>query len=233
MDLAQGYHVLALDLRGHGDSAWVTPPAYGINDYVSDLEDFIATLSLAPVILLGHSLGGFIALTYASAHAEALCALVVVDMGFRLRQSRRMRLLSHFPAPIYQDEEDLFRRFRLLPPETRASASLLQEIARHSVQRLPDGRFSLKFDRATLMREPWDLTSSLSRITCPALFLRGGESQHLSAGTLAEMVTRCPQAHGLDIPDAGHHLFLDHPAAFLYAVRSFLHNTRGEFTCKT
>ncbi len=54
-------------------------------------------------------------LTYAPAHADALRALIVVDMGFRLRQSRRMRLLSRLPAPIYQDEADLLRRFRLLP----------------------------------------------------------------------------------------------------------------------
>jgi len=75
----------------------------------------IATLGLAPLILVGHSLGGFIALTYAPAHADALRALIVVDMGFRLRQSRRLRLLSRLPAPIYQDEADLLRRFRLLP----------------------------------------------------------------------------------------------------------------------
>ncbi|MBI3798850.1 MAG: alpha/beta hydrolase [Deltaproteobacteria bacterium] len=232
-DLARAYWVLALDLRGHGDSAWITPPAYEIEDYVADLEDFISRLGLAPLILLGHSLGGFIALTYASAHAEALRALVVVDMGFRLRQSRRLRLLSHFPAPIYQDEEDLLRRFRLLPPETRVPVSLLHDIARHSVCQLPDGRLSRKFDRATLTREPRDLTSRLPHLTCPALFLRGSESQNLSTATLAEMVALCPQAHGLEIPEAGHHVFLDHPVAFLQAVRSFLPDTTEEFTCKT
>jgi pimeloyl-ACP methyl ester carboxylesterase len=232
-DLARAYRVLALDLRGHGDSAWVTPSAYEIEDYVTDVEAFVSTLGLTPLTLLGHSLGGFIALTYASVHAEALRALIVVDMGFRLRQSRRLRLLSHLPAPVYQDEEDLRRRFRLLPPETRAPSSLLHEIARHSVRRLPDGRLAPKFDRATLIREPRDLTASLSRIACPALFLRGSESQHLSATTLAEMATLCPQARGLDIPDAGHHLFLDNPGAFLHAVRNFLHDTTEEFTCKT
>ena len=232
-ELAREYWVLALDLRGHGDSAWVIPPAYEIEDYVADLEDFIATLGLAPLTLLGHSLGGFIALTYASARAEALRALVVVDVGFRLRQSRRLRLLSHLPAPVYQDEEDLLRRFRLLPPDTRAPTPLLHDMARHSVRRLADGRLSLKFDRATLTREPRDLAAFLPRITCPALFLRGGESQALSAAALAEMVALCPRAQGLAIPEAGHHVFLDNPAAFLGAVRDFLQDTTEEFPCKT
>jgi pimeloyl-ACP methyl ester carboxylesterase len=232
-ELAREYWVLALDLRGHGDSAWITPPAYEIADYVADLKDVIATLGLAPLILLGHSLGGFIALTFASTHAEVLRALVVIDMGFRLRQSRRMRFLSHLPPPVYQDEEDLLRRFRLLPPETRAPAPLLHDIARHSVRRLADGRLSLKFDRAVLTREPRDLTAFLPRITCPTLLLRGSESQNLYAATLAEMVALCPCARGLDIPEAGHHVFLDNPAAFLGAVRTFLHDTTEEFTCKT
>ena len=232
-DLAQEYWVLALDLRGHGDSAWISPPAYEIEDYVADLEDVITTLGLAPLILLGHSLGGFIALTYASAHAQALRALVVIDMGFRLRQNRRLRLLSHLPAPVYQANKALLRRFRLLPPETRAPSPLLHDIARHSVRRLEDGGLSLKFDRATLTRAPRDLAAFLPGITCPTLFLRGSDSQNLSAATLVEMVALCPRAQGLDIPEAGHHVFLDNPAAFLSAVRNFLHDTTEEFPCKT
>jgi pimeloyl-ACP methyl ester carboxylesterase len=232
-DLAREYRVVALDLRGHGDSAWTTPPAYEIEDYVADLKEVIVELGLAPLSLLGHSLGGFIALTYASAHAETLRALVVVDMGLRLRQSRRLRLLSWLPAPIYQDEADLLNRFRLLPTDTQASSVLLHHLARHSVRSLEDGRLILKFDRATLTREPRDLASRLPHITCPALFLRGSDSQNLSATRLAELVTLCPRAHGLDIPGAGHHVFLDNPAAFLGAVRSFLNDTPEELRCKT
>jgi len=232
-DLAREYRVVALDLRGHGDSTWMTPPAYEIEDYVADLEGVIAELGLASLSLLGHSLGGFIALTYASAHAETLRALVVVDMGLRLRQSRRLRLLSRLPAPIYQDEADLLNRFRLLPTDTRATSALLRSLARHSVRSLEDGRLTLKFDRATLTREPRDLASRLPRITCSALFLRGSDSQNLPAARLAELVTLCPRAHGLDIPGAGHHVFLDNPAAFLGAVRSFLNDTREELRCKT
>jgi len=222
-----------LDLRGHGDSAWVSPPAYEVADYVADLEAVIAALDLSPLILVGHSLGGFIALTYAAAHAETLHALVVVDMGFRLRHSRRMRLLRHLSAPIYQDETDLLRHFRLLPGETRAAPALLHHIARQSVRSLAEGGFTLKFDRATFVREPCDLTPLLSRVTCPSLFLRGSSSLHLSTATLAEMVARCPHARGLNIPHAGHHVFLDNPADFLSAVRGFLYEKKEECRCKT
>lgn len=67
--------MVALDLRGHGDSGWVVPPAYEIEDYVGDLERVLTALHLDSPVLLGHSLGGFIALTYATRHATTLRGL--------------------------------------------------------------------------------------------------------------------------------------------------------------
>lgn len=232
-ELACEYRVLALDLRGHGDSAWATPPAYEITDYVADLEAVITTLGLSPLVLIGHSLGGFIALTYATLHAATLQALVVVDGGFRLPHSRRMRLLSRLPAPVYRDEADLLVRFRLLPEDTYATPALLQHIAWHSVRRLPDGRLTLKFDRASLLRQPCDLSSQLRDIACPTLLLRGSDSRNLPASTLTEMLALCPRAQGREIPAAGHHVFLDNPAIFLQTVHSFLDKEKEGSPCKS
>jgi pimeloyl-ACP methyl ester carboxylesterase len=198
------------------------PPAYEVEDYIADLEEVIATLNLASLVLVGHSLGGFIAMVYAAAHPAGLRALTVVDIGFRLTQSRFMRLLRLTAAPVYNDRADLFRRFRLLPSDTRAVPSLLEHIAQHSVVALPDGTFTLKCDRATLTRGPRDLLPLLPRITCPILFIRGAESQNLSPATLATMAAHCPQARTVSIPGAGHHVFLDNPEAFVAAVGSLL-----------
>ena len=220
--LAEQYHVVAPDLRGHGDSSWVSPPAYEIEDYVGDVEEILTALHLVSPVLIGHSLGGFIALSYAARAAKTLRGLIVVDMGFRLKSSRLMRLLRNLPAPIYQDESDLLRQFQLLPGETTASPALLHHIVRTSAQPLETGGFTLKFDRATMVRQPRDLSTVLSQITCPTLVLRGSHSQHLTMATLTDMVHRCPRARGVEIPDAGHHVLLDNPMAFLNAVRDFL-----------
>lgn len=220
--LAQQYHVIALDLRGHGDSGWVVPPAYEIEDYVSDLESAFAALHLDFPVLLGHSLGGFIALTYATRHAASLRGLIVVDMGLRLRSSRTMRFLRNMPSPHYENEDAVLRRFQLFPSETVATPSLLHHIARTSVRSRETGGLTLKFDRATMGRSPRDVSALLETITCPTLLLRGSDSQHLTATTMAEVVTRCPHARGVEIPRAGHQMFLDNPPAFLNAVRDFL-----------
>ena len=231
--LAQDYRVITLDSRGHGESDWVKPPAYEISDYVEDIAAFVAQLGLSTFILVGHSLGGLIGMRYAINHGTTLSALVIVDMGPRLQQSRRMQLLSRVPTPIFTTEEDLVRRFRLLPEETWADPELLRHIARHSARTLRDGRLTLKTDRATFLRQPHDVSAELSRIMCPTLLIRGGESKTLSLETVQEMEARCPCLQTIEIPGAGHHVFLDKPIAFLEAVRKFFHEHAEGAACKT
>ena len=219
---APHYRVIALDLRGHGDSSWVIPPAYQIDDYMADVTALIVQLALAPVTLLGHSLGGFIALAYAIAQPQLVRRLIVVDMRARLSSRRYMRLLQALPSPVYQNEQDLLRRFRLLPADTQASPQLLRAIARHSVRPNTARQLQLKSDRAAFTRVPCDLEGQLARLTCPTLFIRGQDSRYLSARSLAELTQTCPDARGVEIPRAGHHVFLDNPADFLQAVQDFL-----------
>lgn len=221
--LARNWRVLALDLRGHGDSSWVSAPLhYQVEDYVDDLTHFVLALKISSFVLLGHSLGGFVALSYAISHPLMLRALVVVDIGFRIGGNRYLRLLRQMPAPVYDDENDLYERFRLLPVETRVAPEVLRGIAWHSVRSSPDGRLILKCDRATLSREPRDVRTKFSHIQCPTLILRGVESRNLTVTTLAEMTHLCPRARGEEIAGAGHHIFLDNPQEFLARVQGFL-----------
>lgn len=222
VELARQYCVIALDLRGHGDSGRATPPSYEIDDYAADIAEVAAHLQLAPFILIGHSLGGLVAQTYAAHRSSTLAALVVVDMGPRLQHNRRTQLLSRVSAPVYRDAEDLFRRFRLLPEETWAEPQLLQYIASHGVRELEDGRLTLKVDRATFVRQSHDISDRLSDIACPTLLMRGAESQALSLETAQEMQSRCCALRMVEISNAGHHVFLDNPSGFLEAVSNFL-----------
>ncbi len=223
--LARTHRVLALDFRGHGESAWTHPPAYEIADYVADLEGVITALELDAPVLMGHSLGGFVALCYATTVTVNRGVFVIVDIGPRLRPSRTMRLLRSLPPPTYSTEADVYTRFRLLPAETWATPKLLRYIAQYSVRPDHTGRFHLKSDRATMVRQPCDLEPQLTRIACPILFIRGQHSKTLSAERLAHLARACPQATGIEIPQAGHHVFLDQPATFLDTVTTFLHET--------
>src|SRR5687768_10375182 len=82
------FHVLALDQRGHGDSQWASPPAYAYSDYAADLDKVAAKLDLRDFVLIGHSMGGMVALVYAATYPGRMKRLVVVDTSLNLAEER-------------------------------------------------------------------------------------------------------------------------------------------------
>lgn len=227
----QGYRFLALDFRGHGDSAHASPPAYQIDDYADDVAAVVDRLGLPSIDLIGHSLGAMVATAYASRHSHRVHSLVVVDSGLHITPSgaRYLKRLRHFPQPVYRDRQQAIQRFRLLPVRTAASREALAELAGHGIYQRPDGRWSFKFDREAIgPNGTQNLVSALALVRCPILFVRGALSTVFSGAALEALRTVAPHAEAVEIPNAHHHVMLDNPVAFEKAVQSFLeraHNT--------
>ncbi|MSQ22878.1 MAG: alpha/beta hydrolase [Dehalococcoidia bacterium] len=79
--LRDRFHVVATDVRGHGDSAWSPDGNYGYTDYANDLDGVVAEMGLRRFVLVGTSMGDIIAMTYAGIHPEMLERLVINDIG--------------------------------------------------------------------------------------------------------------------------------------------------------
>ncbi|HEX4353979.1 MAG TPA: alpha/beta hydrolase, partial [Polyangiales bacterium] len=79
--LCRDYHIIAPDLRGHGDSQWALGGSYALVDYVYDIAQLIHQKKLAPLTVIGHSLGGHIAMQYAGIYPEHVSKLVSIE-GF-------------------------------------------------------------------------------------------------------------------------------------------------------
>jgi pimeloyl-ACP methyl ester carboxylesterase len=223
--IADRYRVLALDLRGHGDSEHAIPAAYRLADYAADLAALIEHLGLERVHLIGHSLGAMVATLYAGEHRSRVRSLAVVDSSLRISPAgvRYMVRLRNFPQPIYRDRERAIHRFRLLPTQTLASPAILAQVAAHALRALPDGTWTLKFDRESLAHtEPRDLTPILHRLTYPLLFVRGAHSTLLSSAGMSRLLHAAPRGRAVEIPAAHHHVMLDNPSAFAAALRDFL-----------
>ncbi len=219
------YRVLALDLRGHGDSEHIDPPAYQIEDYAEDVAAFLATLRLDRIDLIGHSLGAMVATAFARQNPRHLRSLVIVDSQLRITPAgaRYMLRLHNFPQPAYRDREQAIQRFCLLPKQTVADEDILRAVAAHSFRELPDGRWTFKFDRETMAHhEPQDLTPALQRLTFPILIVRGAHSTLLSPSALATLRIAAPHADVVEIAAAHHHVMLDNPSEFERVVRAFL-----------
>src|SRR5207237_6955234 len=129
---AERFHVIALDQRGHGESQWAEPPAYGTEHFAADLLGFIDAPGLTRVTLIGHSMGGHNAMSFAAWHPERVSALVIIDsrpaipaerLQFMHARGRRM-------PRAHPTEEAAIQAFRLLPREPFAEPAFMAHLAR-------------------------------------------------------------------------------------------------------
>lgn len=221
---ADRFHVVSLDQRGHGRSAWPKPPAYASEDFAGDLAGLMDALGWTRMTLVGHSMGGHNSMAFGAWYPDRLDALVLVDgrPGFTPERLRLLRDRGARPMGRYASPESAVSRFRLIPRDTVADPALLGHIARMGlVQR--DGAWLYRFDPAcSSKRQPADCWPLLPRITAPTLIVRGEWSPVLSRDAAERMRETIPRATLVEIPGTYHHLILDAPGAFCETLEAFL-----------
>lgn len=218
------FHVVSLDQRGHGESQWAVPAAYGTEDFAGDLVQVMSAMGWGRMVLAGHSMGGHNAMTFAAWHPERVAALVIIDSRptipperLNVMHARGLRL-----PRLHSSAEAAAASFRLLPRETLADPALLAHIARNAVARR-DGGWGWRFDPQTHgERRPVDAWPLLPRITAPTLVVRGALSPVLTADMAERLRATIPRASLVTIPNAYHHLTLDAPAPFTAAMTQFV-----------
>ena len=218
------FHVVSLDQRGHGESAWAEPPAYGTEDFTGDLVGLMDVLGWARMIVVGHSMGGHNAMTFAAWHPERVAALVIVDSRPAIPAERLtvMHARGRRIPRVHPSEDAAVQSFRLLPRETVADRALLAHVARAGLMRR-DGGWAWRFDPATHgARQPVDAWPLLPRITAPTLITRAALSPVLTQDMAERLRGSVPRASLVTIPGAYHHLTLDRPAEFSAALSTFL-----------
>lgn len=218
------FHVVSLDQRGHGESAWAEPPAYGTEDFTGDLVGLMDVLGWARMIVVGHSMGGHNAMTFAAWHPERVAALVIVDSRPAIPAERLtvMHARGRRIPRVHPSEDVAVQSFRLLPRETVADRALLAHVARAGLMRR-DGGWAWRFDPATHgARQPVDAWPLLPRITAPTLITRAALSPVLTQDMAERLRGSVPRASLVTIPGAYHHLTLDRPAEFSAALSTFL-----------
>ncbi len=224
--LSQSHHIIAIDQRGHGDSDWM--PSYYLNDFVIDLESFIAKLRLTDLVLIGHSLGGIIATIYASHHPDQIGQLVIVDIGPQIMTNGFKRMEA-----VRQDEPQFFisedkARDYLRQIEPRQSAEFIQQFILHALKKDQNSRLIFKYDKALYklaLRSPIWLWDDLEQIICPTLVMNGQDSDLLDLKVARKMVEKLPFGSLVVIEHAGHNLLGDNPEAFCSSIENFLNTS--------
>ena len=219
------YHVLALDQRGHGDSVWADEPAYTYLDFASDIDKAAAKLDLRDFVLVGHSMGGMVALVYAATYPGRLAKLVIVDTSIQLSEERlaTMRDVGNRGGSSYATRDELIARYKLRPGNSLAPQEVVRHIAGFSARQFPDGSWRHKFDRRVYgTRESLDGLPFWERVKVPALLVKGGNSARISPEIFAQVKARAPQVQLAEVSGADHHVTLDDPVGFVKAVKPFL-----------
>jgi pimeloyl-ACP methyl ester carboxylesterase len=239
--LRRDWHILAPDLRGHGDSQWLTGANYGMIDYVYDLAQLVHQKKLAPVTIIGHSLGGAISLAYAGNYPETIAKVVAIEglgpppamiaarakmtIDQRMREwVDSMRGLAARSPRKYPSIEEAVARMQSENP--RLTPEQARHLTVHGVNQNEDGTYSWKFDNYVRAFSPHSFNAEEARvlwkrITCPTLLVRGMESwasNPLEDGRSAFFTN----ARVVNIEKAGHWVHHDQLEEFLGVVTEFL-----------
>jgi pimeloyl-ACP methyl ester carboxylesterase len=217
--------VVALDQRGHGESDWADPPAYGCDDYVGDVFALEEALGLTRLILMGHSMGALHATKYAAVRPDRVAALIHVDIEPRPPQWNKdyLRGLSETLPHAYQSAAAFVRQAQKNSPY--ADQELLLYLAGHALRRDPNGSLRTEFDSNALRHfDDYDLRPCLRSIECPTLIIRGQESRVMRREVAQEMSRFIRNSILVEIPNATHPVHTDNPNEFLRVVRRFLRN---------
>jgi pimeloyl-ACP methyl ester carboxylesterase len=241
VQLSKQWHVVVPDLRGHGDSQWSQDGHYGMDAFVYDLATLIEQLQLAPLRLVGHSLGGNICLRYAGIYPDKVSKVVTIEgLGpspsiiaeeAKVSIAERMQkwiaeqtgLAKRSPRRIATFEEALQRMQKANPT---LAAQQVHHLTQHGVLQHPDGSYSWKFDHYLNSWTAIDMTRAeihelWARITSPVLMIYGKDSW---ASNPLEDGRAKYFRHGTVamVEQAGHWLHHDQPEVVMNLLNDFL-----------
>ena len=215
------FHVYALDQRGHGDS----DPAdvYNAVAAFDDLGGVVDQLGLAPLVMVGLSMGGRNAMYFASKRPEAVRKLVIVDIGPEI-SARAAQPAAGPPEPeSWESIEQAAQHLHRANPNP--GIHYYRWVVSHSLKQRGDGELvwkwhpSVKERRSQADVDWWEV---LRAITPSTLVLRGEQSPILDRDVAERMAKELPRGRFVEIPRAVHTLHEDNPDAVLAALKEFL-----------
>lgn len=217
--LAEYYRVILVDLRNHGHSEWTEDFSYSL--MAQDVKELCDDLGLNKIILLGHSMGGKVAMYFAQYYEEFLEKLIVVDIGVKAYPMHHQHILAGLHA---LDLENMKAR-------SEAEAVLKKHIDSDGVRQFllknlywkKKGQLAFRMNLPVLEREMPEILSALpeKEVMTPTLFIRGELSNYILDEDISELEDRFPDSYVVTISGAGHWVHAEEPELFLESVLGF------------
>lgn len=217
--LSEYYRVILVDLRNHGRSPWAESNTY--DEMAGDVYQLVERLELKDLILMGHSMGGKVAMRYAQLHEDTLERLIVVDIGVK-------------EYPLHHDR--ILEGIQAVGSSGINSRSKADEIMQHFIESFSVRQFLLKNlywkDKTTLSwRMNVDVIANTiqqilvklpeQEVFTPTLFIRGHHSGYILDEDVQELEHYFPDSDLISIEKAGHWVHAEAPEEFIGAVLAF------------
>jgi pimeloyl-ACP methyl ester carboxylesterase len=217
--LLTSHRVVALDLTGHGDSG--RREVYDMHQWAREVVAVAAAERLARPVVVGHSMGGWVAVTVGVEHGGAVAAVAYIDSPLNDQPPEEARLAERRrPRRVYPTEAEALERFRTLPPQDVVLPYVREHVARGSLRQV-EGGWTWKFD-PSFFGNRLLLRDLLPQLTCPVALFR---CEHgLVSPQMAREMDRLVPGHlpVVDLPDTGHHPMLDRPLELVTGLRTLL-----------
>lgn len=224
----EGFHVISLDLRGHGDSAWAAD-GYAIELQVKDILAITPQFS-SPPVLVGASLGGLVALNTVGAHASSGRALVLVDITPRINAQGTAQVRDFMTANPegFESLEQAAETISYYLPHRRRPKNLT---GLRKNLRMRNGRWYWHWDpklfaSLDVSREATEAghEQACMNVKMPTLLIRGSQSELVGDDQVKLFRELVPHAEFIDVQGAGHMVAGDSNGGFNQALREFIIN---------
>ncbi len=233
--LAPNYHIIAPDLRGHGDSS-KPPEGYQFADFIRDLEALMQHLGWSSASVLAHSWSAKLLTIWATQHPERFRNLILVDpffidkipswLGITLPILYRvlpfLKIMRSFDS--YEAAEKLARQLK----QYRGWTPLQQQVFQASIEEKSDGTWSSKFivpARDRIFQEVMQVAGLTQPIEIPTLFIKPRQGLNRTPWQLKPYRTYLPNLQICEVP-GNHWAFLVEPEIFNRTVADFLNSQR-------
>lgn len=226
MALALDVPLVAIDLPGHGHSAWRDDHDYRPQAMAADIAHVIDSLAPDATTLVGMSLGGLTALATLAERRDVADRLVLVDITPGVDQDKAAAIIAFVDGPEEFESFDVILERTLAFNPTRSRSSLARGV-RHNAYERPDGVWSWRYDRpgdvrlGDLQSRHANLWDAISELEQPILLVQGGLSPVVDDDDIAELQRRHADTEVVVVEEAGHSIQGDRPVVLADLLRGF------------